>query len=48
MKVLIARETAEGECRVAATPKSIAKLVKLGFEVTVETGAGDLSSISDS
>ena len=48
MKVLIARETAEGECRVAATPKSIAKLIKLGFEVTVETGAGDLSSISDS
>lgn len=47
MKVLIAKESIEGECRVSGTPASVAKLKKLGFEVLVETGAGQLSSFTD-
>jgi NAD(P) transhydrogenase subunit alpha len=37
----IPKEVHPGERRVAATPQTILKLRKLGFDVTVETGAGD-------
>lgn len=40
MKIGVPKETYEGECRVAATPETVAKLQKLGFEVIVESGAG--------
>ena len=40
MKIAVLRERAEGESRVAATPETVAKLVGLGAEVTVEKGAG--------
>lgn len=40
MKVGIPREVHAGEKRVAATPDTIKRLHKLGFEVVVETGAG--------
>jgi len=36
-----------GETRVAATPTSVAKLVGLGYEVLVESGAGEKSSFPD-
>jgi NAD(P) transhydrogenase subunit alpha len=36
-----------GERRVAATPESTARLIKLGFDVTVEAGAGEMASFSD-
>ena len=34
---------AQGETRVAIVPNSVLKLVKLGFEVVVEKGAGALT-----
>jgi NAD(P) transhydrogenase subunit alpha len=47
MKLCIAKERREGEARAAATPDSVKKLIGLGFEVTVEAGAGAGCSISD-
>ncbi len=40
MKVGIVREVAEGERRVGLVPETVGKLVKDGFEVVVESGAG--------
>ena len=39
---------AEAETRVAIVPNSVPKLSKLGFEVVVESGAGDAAHHSDS
>ena len=47
MKLAIPRESRAGERRVAATPENVARLVKLGFEVLVETQAGALASFGD-
>src|SRR5690606_30231121 len=47
MKIAVLRERFEGESRVAATPETIAKLIGLGAEVTVEKGAGEGSRIAD-
>ena len=47
MKLGVPRECRAGERRVAATPENVARLVKLGFEVLVETQAGALASIGD-
>lgn len=41
MKLGIPKEVHKGERRVAATPESVRRLRKLGFEVFVESGAGD-------
>ena len=40
-------ETAVGEKRVATVPEVVEKLVKLGFRVTVQSGAGDAANFSD-
>jgi NAD(P) transhydrogenase subunit alpha len=48
MLIGIPRETAALERRVAATPDSVGKLVKLGFTVQVEAGAGSSAGIADS
>jgi NAD(P) transhydrogenase subunit alpha len=40
MKVGVPKEVAEGETRVGLVPETVGKLVKDGFEVLVETGAG--------
>ncbi|MHB0928903.1 MAG: Re/Si-specific NAD(P)(+) transhydrogenase subunit alpha, partial [Candidatus Nanopelagicales bacterium] len=40
MRIGIPRETKQGETLVAATPATAAMLVKLGYEVVVEAGAG--------
>jgi NAD(P) transhydrogenase subunit alpha len=40
MKVGVPKEIAEGETRVGLVPETVGKLVKDGFEVLVETGAG--------
>ena len=37
----------EGESRVAIVPSSIRKLVKFGYEVAIQEGAGKLSNYSD-
>jgi H+-translocating NAD(P) transhydrogenase subunit alpha len=40
MKLAVPKEIRPGERRVAATPESVARLLKLGFEVSVESQAG--------
>lgn len=47
MKIAVPRETHPGETRAAATPATVARFVKLGAEVSVETGAGLASGHSD-
>lgn len=47
MKIAIPKETRAGETRVAVSPQVIQKLVGLGYDVTVEKGAGDAASYSD-
>ena len=47
MKLFVPAETREGEARVALMPDTVPKLTKLGFEVAVQSGAGEPSSISD-
>ena len=43
----IPREVFAGEKRVATVPDVVEKLIKLGFKVAVETGAGDAANFSD-
>ena len=43
----IPREIATGEKRVASVPDVVEKLIKLGFKVAVESGAGDAANFSD-
>lgn len=47
MIIGIPREMSRGELRVAATPEHVAKLLKMGFKVRVETGAGDGAHFAD-
>ncbi|MDF7676337.1 Re/Si-specific NAD(P)(+) transhydrogenase subunit alpha [Neisseriaceae bacterium ESL0693] len=47
MRIGIPRETATGETRVAATPKTVSELIKLGYEVILEAGAGVAASFPD-
>ena len=47
MKIGVPGETHPGEKRVATTPDVAAELIKLGFDVSVESGAGDTASFSD-
>jgi len=46
-KIGIPKEIAAGECRVAATPDTVKKLQKLGFDVLVERSAGEAAKFSD-
>jgi len=43
----VPRETFAGEKRVATVPEVVEKLIKLGFRVAVETGAGDAANFTD-
>ena len=43
----VPREVFAGEKRVATVPEVVAKLIKLGFSVHVESGAGALANFSD-
>jgi NAD(P) transhydrogenase subunit alpha len=47
MIIGIPRESHAGETRVAATPQTVGQLIKLGYSVVVESGAGDASSFPD-
>ena len=47
MKIAIPKERRADEARVAGSPDTVKKLIGLGFDVVVETGAGEASSISD-
>ncbi|MEL7071449.1 MAG: Re/Si-specific NAD(P)(+) transhydrogenase subunit alpha [Cyanobacteria bacterium J06581_3] len=46
-KIGVPKEIADGERRVAATPATVKKLQKLGFDVIVEHDAGAAASFSD-
>ncbi|MHB1124919.1 MAG: Re/Si-specific NAD(P)(+) transhydrogenase subunit alpha [Ramlibacter sp.] len=43
----VPKETLPGEKRVATVPEVVEKLIKLGFSVAVESGAGDAANFSD-
>ncbi|MEN9630203.1 MAG: hypothetical protein RJA10_3431 [Pseudomonadota bacterium] len=43
----VPRETAAGEKRVATVPEAVEKLIKLGFRVAIQSGAGDAANCSD-
>ncbi len=47
MKIGIPRESYPGERRVAATPEVASQLMKLGYGVVVQSGAGAAASLSD-
>lgn len=47
MKLAVPKERHADELRVAVSPESTKKLIALGFDVTVETGAGEGASFSD-
>jgi NAD(P) transhydrogenase subunit alpha len=46
-RIGVPREIFPGEKRVATVPEAAAKLIKLGFTVAVESGAGDAAMFSD-
>ncbi|MEI7376924.1 Re/Si-specific NAD(P)(+) transhydrogenase subunit alpha [Dickeya chrysanthemi] len=48
MRIGVPKERLANEARVAATPKTVEQLLKLGFEVAIESGAGKLASFDDS
>ncbi len=43
----VPKETAAGEKRVATVPEVVEKLIKLGFKVMVQSGAGDAANCGD-
>lgn len=47
MKIGVPKEVHAGEKRVAATPDSVEQIIKLGFTVAIEAGAGELAQFSD-
>jgi len=47
MKLAVPKEIWPGEKRVAITPDTVKKFTGLGFEVVIETGAGENASIAD-
>ena len=47
MRIGVPREIFPGEKRVATVPDVVSKLIKLGFDVVVEKGAGELADLSD-
>ena len=47
MRVAVLRETRSAENRVALVPLGVKSLVKRGLTVTVQTGAGETSGVSD-
>jgi NAD(P) transhydrogenase subunit alpha len=47
MKVGIPREIQSHERRVAATPETVQKIIKLGLDVVVQAGAGEAADLSD-
>jgi NAD(P) transhydrogenase alpha subunit len=47
MRIGVPRERLANETRVAATPKTVEQLLKLGFTVAIENEAGHLASFDD-
>jgi H+-translocating NAD(P) transhydrogenase subunit alpha len=47
VRIVVPKESARGERRVALVPESVAKLVRAGMEVVVERGAGAAANLGD-
>ncbi|HEY6214506.1 MAG TPA: Re/Si-specific NAD(P)(+) transhydrogenase subunit alpha [Vicinamibacterales bacterium] len=47
MRIVVLRETAAGERRVALVPESVKKLIQAGYDVSVESSAGDAAGFPD-
>ena len=47
VKVAVVKETSAGERRVGIVPELVAKFVALGYDVSVESGAGEQADFSD-
>lgn len=47
MQIGVPKESKTGETLVAATPKTVAALIKLGHAVAIERGAGELAAFPD-
>ncbi len=47
MRIGVPKESKTGERRVAATPKTVEQMLKLGFDVSIQTGAGLEASFDD-
>ena len=48
MRIAIPREIAPGERRVALTPDMVARLIKVGHSVSIQSGAGERAGFPDS
>jgi NAD(P) transhydrogenase subunit alpha len=47
MRIAVPKETAAGEHRVALVPESSRKLVSIGYEISIESGAGEPAGFPD-
>jgi NAD(P) transhydrogenase subunit alpha len=47
VRIGVPRESKPGETRVAATPKTVEQIIKLGYSISIESGAGVASSFDD-
>jgi NAD(P) transhydrogenase subunit alpha len=47
VRIGVPKESRPGETRVAATPKTVEQIIKLGYAVSVEAGAGRASAYPD-
>ena len=48
MRIVVPRETAPGERRVALVPESCRKLIQAGYDIAIESGAGEAAGFADS
>src|SRR6267142_4131976 len=48
MRIAVPRESAPGERRVALVPESCKKLIPIGYDIAVESSAGDAAGFPDS
>jgi proton-translocating NAD(P)+ transhydrogenase subunit alpha len=48
VRIVVPRETPPGERRVALVPESCRKLIQAGYEIAIESGAGDAAGFPDS
>jgi NAD(P) transhydrogenase subunit alpha len=47
VRIVVPRETAPGERRVALVPESCRKLIQAGYDVAIESGAGEAAGFAD-
>jgi NAD(P) transhydrogenase subunit alpha len=47
MRIAVPKEAAPGERRVALVPESCKKLIAAGYEISIESGAGDAAGYAD-